>query len=350
MTSAPPEPGDTPLEALAARALGVELPGALASLVPVLVDDLAQVDQLLERSLRSRFAQLTEAATYATRTGGKRVRPLLMLATHRALGGTSPGPVLALAASFQLIHTATLVHDDVIDHAELRRGRASVPRAYGLPAAIVAGDYLFVRAFELAAEYPRSIILRCGEACADLAEGEVLQEASRFDLTTGVERYFRVIELKTAAIVAAALAAVGEIHGSAPAVVEALAAYGRAVGISYQLRDDLLDVYGDPDLIGKPLFADLREGNPTLVTLEAHRRLDGAERTEFERLFALHRKQTGDVLRLRQLIDASGAPAQVAEEAHRWTERALDSIARVPPGPYRSLLELLARGAAERRF
>ncbi|EQD57502.1 Polyprenyl synthetase, partial [mine drainage metagenome] len=148
---------------------------------------------------------MTEAARYACSTGGKRVRPLVMAAAHRALGAETTQPIHSLAAAFQLIHTATLVHDDVIDHAETRRGRPSMPRAYGVPLAIVSGDYLFVRAFELAAEYPRSIIMRCGEACADLVEGEVLQEASRFDLSSGRAHYFRVIDRKTAAIIVAAL-------------------------------------------------------------------------------------------------------------------------------------------------
>ncbi len=135
-----------------------------------------------------------------------------MAAAARALGRrVDPRPIVSLAAAFQLIHTATLVHDDVIDHADTRRGRPSMPRAFGIPLAIVTGDYLFVRAFELAAEYPRSIILRCGESCADLVEGEVLQEASRFDLSVGREHYFRVVERKTSAIISAALASVAEI-------------------------------------------------------------------------------------------------------------------------------------------
>ncbi|MGI0053979.1 MAG: polyprenyl synthetase family protein, partial [Thermoplasmata archaeon] len=301
-------------------------------------------------TLHSTYPQLTEAANYACRVGGKRVRPLLMAAAHRALGAEDTRPVHALAAAFQLIHTATLVHDDVIDHAELRRGRPSLPRAFGLPAAIVAGDFLFIRAFELAAEYPRSIILRCGEACADLAEGEVLQESSRFDLGAGREHYFRVAERKTAAIVAAALGSVAEISGASPEGITALEQYGRSLGIAFQIRDDLLDVYGDPDLLGKPLYSDLREGNPTLVSLEAHSELGGTARAEYQRLFALRRKELADLLRLRALTDGTGAPQRVAAEAAAWADRAIRALAPLPAGPYHDLLDHLARGAAERRF
>lgn len=353
MTLAPPVPpeGVEPsLEAIVSETVGTGFPADVAEVFPTLAQDLHDIDTRLFDTLHSTYPRLTEAAVYACRVGGKRVRPLLMAAAHRALGARSTERIRALAAAFQLIHTATLVHDDVIDHAELRRGRPSLPRAFGLPDAIVAGDFLFVRAFELAAEYPRHIILRCGESCADLAEGEVLQENSRFDLTTGIAHYFRVVERKTAAIVAAGLASVAEIEECPTSVVDALHDYGRSLGIAFQLRDDLLDVYGDPDLLGKPLYADYREGNPTFVALVAHGELEGPRRAEFERLFALRRKQPRDLLRLKELTDATDAPRRTADEAHRWAERAVAAIASLPAGPYHVLLDHLARGAAARRF
>jgi octaprenyl-diphosphate synthase len=338
------------IESLVAQTLGAEASRELTELTPMLVRDLAEVDWRLHQVLGSRYAQLTEAARYAVSTGGKRVRPLLMSVAFRALGAQSAQPIASLAAAFQLIHTATLVHDDVIDHADTRRGRPSMPRAYGIPLSIVSGDYLFVRAFELAAEYPKSIILRCGESCADLVEGEVLQESARFDLSTGREHYFRVVERKTAAIISAALASCAEIWEASPPRIDALASYGRALGIAYQIRDDLLDVFGDPDLLGKPLFGDFREGNPTLIALETFARLEGRRQGEFEELFQLRRKRTRHLLRLRELAEFAGAPVAVAREAQEWAERAAGALEPVPVGPYRNLLERLARGAAERRF
>ncbi len=351
MTSAPAtEPLELSLETLVARTLGAAPEVELSDLVAPLVQDLEVVERRLTQVLGSSYAELTEAAKYACATGGKRVRPLLMSAGFRALGQPSTAPIVSLAAAFQLIHTATLVHDDVIDHAETRRGRPSMPRAFGIPLAIVSGDYLFVRAFELAAEYPKSIILRCGESCADLVEGEVLQESSRFDLSMGRERYFRVVERKTAAIISAGLASVAEIAGAPAPQVDALATFGRMLGIAFQLRDDLLDVFGDPDLLGKPLFADYREGNPTLVSLEAYHRLDPKRQAEFEHLFQLRRKRTKHLLRLRELTELADAGGSVAREATSWADGAVRALEAIPPGPYRRLLERLARAAAERRF
>ncbi len=350
MTSGAAEAVEPTLENLVARTFGEGAVVELSALIPDLARDLEGIDWRLHEVLGSSFARLTESARYACSTGGKRVRPLLMTAAARALGATTSGPIVSLAAAFQLIHTATLVHDDVLDHAETRRGRPSLLTAYGAPLAIVTGDYLFVRAFELAAEYPKTIILRCGEACADLVEGEVLQESARYDLSGGEEHYRRVVERKTAAIIAAALASVAEIFEAPVPQVEALAAYGHRLGISFQIRDDLLDVVGDPDLLGKPLYNDYREGNPTLVSLEAYHRLDPRRQAEFEQLFQLRRKRTKHLLRLRELSEAVGAPAAAAQQAKAWAEQAVAALEPVPPGPYRRLLEQLARGAAERTF
>lgn len=343
-------PSDSSLEALVTRTFGLDASLELSALLPVLVRDVEEIDWRLNEVLGSTYAQLTEAARYAVSTGGKRVRPLLMSATHRAVGAPSTAPIRSLAAAFQLIHTASLVHDDVIDHSETRRGQPSVLRAFGTPLAIVSGDYLFVRAFELAAEYPKSVILRCGESVADLTEGEVLQEASRFDLSSGREHYFRVVERKTAAIIAAALASVAEIASAPLPVIDGLHAYGKSIGIAFQIRDDLLDVYGDPDLLGKPLFADLREGNPTLLSLEAYDRLDPRRQAEFERLFQLRHKRTKHLLRLKELTDETDAARAVARETEQWTERAVRALDPLPAGPYRRLLERLAYGVAERRY
>ena len=357
MTTSPSEAYPPPasyvepsLESLVAQTLGGESAEELARVLPALVRDVSDIDWRLEQVLGSTYAQLTEAARYACSTGGKRLRPLVMAAAFRALGRETTQPIHSLAAAFQLIHTATLVHDDVIDHAETRRGRPSMPRAFGIPLAMITGDYLFVRAFELAAEYSHSIILRSGEACADLVEGEVLQEASRFDLESGRERYFRVVERKTAAIIAAGLACVAEIAEASGPTITAMHSYGAALGIAFQIRDDLLDVYGDPDLLGKPLYTDFREGNPTLLSLEAYARLDSKHQTEFERLFRLHRKRPRHLARLRELTDLSGAAPAVAQAASEYTERAVQAVAALPPGPYRRLLDRLARGASERRY
>lgn len=322
----------------------------LLDILPTLGQDIADVEAVLRQALPAAYPFLSEAASYATESGGKRVRPLLMSAGFRALGPEETRPIHSLAAAFQLIHTATLVHDDVIDRAELRRGKPSVPRAFGVSAAIVAGDYLFVRAFQLAASYGPEIIVRCGEACAELAQGEMMQENSRLDLTIGRDRYLKIMALKTASIVSAGLASVAMVAEAPSRVVEGLAAYGTAVGIAFQIQDDLLDVFGDPDVTGKPRQSDWREGLPTLLSLDAHASLDGRERAEFERTFMMRKKRAADLMRLKELTDRTDARERSVDEADRCIQRALASLAEVRPGPYRELLERVARGVATRRF
>ncbi len=347
--TAPPE-HEAPLRSLVRSVLGSEEASSFQELLPTLAQDVADVEEHLRASLRASYPFLAEAATYATDSGGKRVRPLLMAAAYRALGAPDTRLIQPLAAAFQLIHTATLVHDDVIDRADLRRGKPSVPRAFGITAAIVAGDYLFVRAFQLAARYSPEIILRCGEACAELAQGEMMQENSRYDLTFGRDRYVRIMVMKTASIVSAGVASCGMVAGAPREVVEGLEEYGKAVGVAFQIQDDLLDVYGDPDITGKPLFSDWREGLPTLLSLDAHAALDGRERTEFERLFLIRRKRPADLMRLKELTDRTDAHARSVQEADHLVRRALEALAPLPNGPYKSLLEQIANGVVTRRF
>ena len=340
---------DSAVQSWVSAVLTDEPSPSLSSLLPELAQDLSDIEEHIVSSLRCPYPFLAEAATYATATGGKRLRALLMAVAFRALGATDTAPIQPLAAAIQLIHTATLVHDDVIDHAELRRGKPSVPRAFGLPGAVVGGDYLFVRAFQLAARYTPTIILRCGEACADLAQGEMMQENSRFDLTVGRERYLKIVTLKTASIVSAGLACTAMVREE-PSRVDDLAEYGEAVGIAFQIQDDLLDVYGDPDQTGKPLYSDYREGIPTLLSADAHAELTGRERTEFERLFALRRKGPADLMRLRELTDTTTARLRAEREAIRQVERGLGGLRGLPQGPYRDLLERIAKGVIARRY
>lgn len=348
--TAPPKENEGSFDGLVGQALGAEGIDEFLALVPDLAQDVRDIEEHVAEVLPASYPFLAEAAAYATASGGKRVRPLLMVVAHRALGNRDTRAIQPLAAAFQLIHTATLVHDDVIDHASLRRGKPSVFKAFGMPAAIVAGDYLFVRAFQLASRYSQEVILRCGEACADLAQGEVMQENSRWDLTTGRERYLRIMVFKTASIVAAGLASVGMVAGGSRELVEGLTEYGRALGVAFQIQDDILDVYGDPDVTGKPLFSDFREGLPTLLTTETHLALSGRDKAEFERLFTIRRKRPTDLLRLKELTDATDARRLVIEEAERWAHRGASALTVLPDGPYRHFLERLAKGAVARRF
>ncbi|MCL4324661.1 MAG: polyprenyl synthetase family protein [Candidatus Thermoplasmatota archaeon] len=320
------------------------------SIVEPLSSDLREVGDRIAEVLPSAYSFLTEAANYATASGGKYLRPLVILTTYRALGFQSTTKVQSLAASFQLIHTASLVHDDVIDHAALRRGRPSIHKAFGEPVAIVTGDYLFVRAFQLAADYGSAVIKKCGEASADLALGEVMQENSRFDMTVNKERYLRIIAHKTANAIAAGAESAAMVAGVDEEIVHSLADYGRSMGIAFQIKDDILDVFGDPEVTGKPLLADFREGLPTLPSILAYDLLPAKEKEEFEELFIVRNKRQAHLLRLRELCDAAGVRELVEDEAERWSQAAVSALQHIRPGPYRDLLEKIAEGAVRRRF
>jgi octaprenyl-diphosphate synthase len=342
--------GDTPLEALVEKALGKEEKEIFLPLLPPLAQDLKDVDSEIREVMPCSYSFLTEAASYATASGGKRLRPLVICVAYRTLGFAESKPVHSLAAAFQLIHTASLVHDDVIDHASMRRGRPSVNQAFGLTAAIVSGDYLFVRAFQLAGKYSPDVIQRCGEASADIAQGEVMQENSRFDLTIDKERYLRIVMLKTANAFAAGAESAAMVAKATPDIVRSLADYGRAMGIAFQIKDDILDAYGDRDVMGKPSFSDFREGLPTLPSILAYGMLSGKEKVEFERIFTLRHKRPVHLQRLKELCNESGARAVAAAEAERWAESAARSLRNLPRGPYRDLLEGLASGAVDRKY
>lgn len=340
--------GMAPLEILVDQILGRESRARFGPLFAPLSRDLQDVGAKMAEVLPSSYPFLTEAATYAGSSGGKLLRPLIILVAYRALGFEDTAPVHALAASVQLIHTASLVHDDVIDHAELRRGRPSVQKAFGEHTAIVTGDYLFVRAFQLAASYPKQVILKCGEASADLAQGEVMQSNSRHDVTVDRERYLRIVSFKTANAIAAGAAATGMVADADLEVTVSLSDYGRALGIAFQFQDDLLDIYGDPEVTGKPLYSDFKEGMPTLPSVIAYERLAGREKEEFEELFTNPGKRNSHLLRMRELIDSVGAREATQEEALRWSRAAVAALKVLPPGPYRDLLEKIAVGAVER--
>jgi octaprenyl-diphosphate synthase len=342
--------GSASLGLLVDQILGKEGVERFHEVFSPLAHDLQEVGNRISRVMPSSYSFLTEAATFATSTGGKYLRPLVILTVYRSLGFEDTSAVHSLAAAFQLIHTASLVHDDLIDHAELRRGRPSIYKAYGEPVAIVTGDYLFVRAFQLAAEYPQPIIHMCGEASADLALGEVMQENSRFDLTIGKERYLRIVANKTANALAVGAEASARIAGADDAVARSLYEYGRALGIAFQIKDDLLDVFGDPEVTGKPQLSDFREGLPTLPSLDAYELLPVREREEFERLFTLRTKRQSQLLRLKELCENAGVKDLSDRQAEEWVHTAVSSLQSVRPGPYRDLLEKVAEGAIQRRY
>src|SRR5436190_358336 len=261
------------------------VPAAAASApVPVsaaqslMTADMKEVDAVIQRRLASDVALINQIAHYIISAGGKRIRPMLVLLFSRALGFEGPER-FELAATVEFIHTATLLHDDVVDESALRRGRATANALFGNAASVLVGDFLYSRAFQMMVSINRMRVLQVlADATNVIAEGEVLQLMNMHDADLGVEDYLRVIRFKTAKLFEASARLGAVLAQAGTPVEEACADYGRSLGTAFQLVDDLLDYEGDSGQLGKNIGDDLREGKPTLPLLVAMQRSAPADR------------------------------------------------------------------------
>ena len=230
---------------------------------------MAEVDQVIHRRLSSQVALVNQISHYIVNAGGKRVRPMVLLLVARALGCNS-SQMHELAAVVEFIHTSTLLHDDVVDESDLRRGRQTANAMFGNAASVLVGDFLYSRSFQMMVSTGRMRVMEVlAEATNVIAEGEVLQLMNMHDPDISVDDYLRVIEYKTAKLFEASTRLGALISDASPEVEEACAAYGRALGTAFQLIDDLLDYEGTTAELGKNIGDDLREGKPTLPLLAA---------------------------------------------------------------------------------
>ena len=301
-----------------------------------------QVDDVIRDRLRSRVALIDQIGTYIVSAGGKRIRPRLLLLFAQAFGFEGPER-LELAAVVEFIHTATLLHDDVVDESSLRRGRATANALFGNAASVLVGDFLYSRAFQMMVGVGRPRVLPVlADATNVIAEGEVLQLMNMHDADLAVDDYLQVIRFKTAKLFEAS-ARLGAILGDADAAVEeACADYGRCIGTAFQLVDDLLDYEGDSLTLGKNVGDDLREGKPTLPVLIALARSSGADHALLRE--ALRDGEVEKLPRIVEIVRATGALHATREAARAEVARAHDSLAHLPHGPAReALLELSAR-------
>ena len=304
--------------------------------------DMQQVDRVIRQRLSSQVALINQISSYIVGAGGKRIRPRLVLLFAQALGFDGP-EAHELAATVEFIHTATLLHDDVVDESSLRRGRATSNAMFGNAASVLVGDFLYSRAFQMLVSVQRQRVLEVlADATNVIAEGEVLQLMNMHDPDLSVDEYLRVIRFKTAKLFEAS-ARLGAVLADADAAQElACATYGRALGTAFQLVDDLLDYEGSSDELGKNVGDDLREGKPTLPLLVAMQRATNEEK-------ALIRKaiEAGEVERLPDVIAIvrrTGALDATRQAAEAEASLARDSIATLPPSNARAaLLELSVR-------
>ncbi len=322
-----------------------------AELFPVLASDLAETDRVIRQRLGSEVALINGIADYIIGAGGKRMRPLLLLLFARALGYKGVSNHYLLAAVVEFIHTATLLHDDVVDESALRRGRQTANAAFGNAASVLVGDFLYSRAFQMMVEVDDMRVMGVlADATNTIAEGEVLQLINCNDPDTDEARYMQVIRYKTARLFEAA-AQLGAILCGAPPGIEAAAAeYGRRLGTAFQLIDDVLDYSGVTGDIGKNVGDDLREGKPTLPLIHVMLRGDAAERDMVRR--AVEQGSTDEFGPIMAAIHRTGALEYTRERAAAEAAAARAALATLLPegaaSAYRDALLYLTTYSIER--
>jgi len=307
-----------------------------------MAEEMRQVDAVIQRRLASKVALIDQIANYIVSAGGKRIRPMLVLLFSNALGFAGRER-FELAATVEFIHTATLLHDDVVDESALRRGRRTANALFGNAASVLVGDFVYSRAFQMMVSAGRMRVLEVlADATNVIAEGEVLQLMNMHDPEVSVDDYLRVIRFKTAKLFEAS-ARLGAVLAEADSgVEEACAAYGRSLGTAFQLVDDLLDYEGATEQLGKNVGDDLREGKPTLPLLIAMER-GNAE----QRLLLRGAIEHGEVARLDEviaLVRATGALEATREAARAEADKACKVLELLPATAYReALLDLSVR-------
>ena len=312
----------------------------------VVADDFLAVDGIIKQQLTSRVPLVEKIGDYITSAGGKRLRPLLVLLCGKALGKDGDDLRL-LAAVIEFLHTATLLHDDVVDMSGMRRGRATANAQWGNAPSVLVGDFLYSRSFEMMVELGSMPVMRIlSKATRIIAEGEVLQLSKIRDASTSEATYMEVIRGKTAMLFEASTHSAAVLAGCPPEQAEALRVFGDHLGIAFQLMDDLLDYRGDAEALGKNVGDDLAEGKPTLPLIHAMRE-GTAEQAELVRQ-AIQQGGSQDLERIRAAVEAAGSLDYTARLAREYAGRAIDCLASLPQNGYRDALVELSHFAVAR--
>ncbi|MDF1553756.1 MAG: polyprenyl synthetase family protein [Deferrisomatales bacterium] len=305
--------------------------------------DLQKVERQFEENLRSEVSLIPAMGKYVLSSGGKRIRPLLLLLAARMCGYRGERAI-PLASIVEFIHTATLLHDDVVDNANLRRGQRSANEVWGNSASVLVGDFLFTKSFSLlVADNDLSVLKAMSDATTAMAEGEVLQLLKTCDLEISEDEYLEVVINKTAVLIAAACEIGGLLGGVGEERTRALQRYGLEVGIAFQLMDDCLDYVAEGEGFGKAVGTDLNEGKITLPLIHAMRHCSAAERAFVQGV--VEREEplaAGELLRVQELIGAYDGIGFTREQARRRIAAAKAELAGFPACPEREALQVVA--------
>ena len=318
-----------------------------SSLLSLIAEDMREVDAVIAHRLDSAVPLVGQVSRYIISSGGKRLRPALLLLVCGALGCRS-AQRFNLAAVVEFIHTATLLHDDVVDDSTLRRGRATANQQFGNPASVLVGDFLYSRAFQMMLDaHDMRVMEILAEATNVIAEGEVMQLMNMHDPGLGEAGYLQVIRSKTAKLFEASARLGAVLAGAPPALEQACAEYGQALGTAFQVIDDVLDYAGEPGQMGKNLGDDLREGKVTLPLIAAMRRGTPAQRDLIRH--AIADSALGELDPIIAIVRETGALDVAHEAAATEAERAMKAAAQLPRNEHSAALVQLAASLLQRR-
>ncbi|MDU9005809.1 polyprenyl synthetase family protein [Sedimentitalea todarodis] len=312
-------------------------------LAATLTEDLAAANTLIRARMASEHApRIPEVTAHLVEAGGKRLRPMLTLAAARMCGYDGPYHI-HLAATVEFIHTATLLHDDVVDESGQRRGRPTANLLWDNKSSVLVGDYLFARSFQLMVETGSLRVLDIlANAAATIAEGEVLQLTAAQNLATDEEIYLKIVRGKTAALFSAATEVGGVIAGAPAEQIQALYDYGDALGIAFQIADDLLDYQGDSAATGKNVGDDFRERKLTLPVIKSVARATPEERAFWVRTIEKGQQSEGDLDTALSLMAKYDTLEETRADAVAWTDKARAALTRLPDHPIRRMLDDLS--------
>lgn len=326
----------------------VTVPERLKLLYEPIREELSEVEAILRKETASRFPEVDPLLRHSFRLGGKRLRPALLLLAAKAAGGQISREHLILAAVVEMIHTATLVHDDVLDEAAVRRHLDTVNARWNNQSSVLLGDFLFSHAFYLASTVGSTFACQSiGRSTNLVCEGELRQVANRGNLLLNEDDYLKIIDAKTAELCACCCRLGAHYAQASLELVAALENYGRFLGIAFQIIDDLLDLVGEEQAAGKSLGTDLAQQKMTLPVIRLARQLDGSQRRRLFQLLdgpaAARRSE------LQSWLDESDALDYAREQAQAYARRAVAELSVLPLSPEREVLERLGRFVVERR-
>ena len=318
------------------------------TLIALVKDDLEKVNALVIDNMQSEVKLIPQLGHYLIASGGKRLRPLLTLACSHLVNYTGNSHI-KLATAVEFIHTATLLHDDVVDDSDLRRGKKVANQVYGNKPAILVGDFLFSRAFMLMVSCESISVLDClANASATIAQGEVAQMQATGNIATDEATYLHIIESKTAALFAAACESAGILAKIDAKQIDALRIYGHHLGIGFQMADDILDYDEKGTRLGKKAGDDFREGKITLPAILAYQDGSEDEKAFWQRTLGQLQQTDDDFNHARNLIARHGAIHRSLDSAHKHAQQAIDALAIFPSTSLKSALEAVAWQAVKR--